>query len=312
MNYDNYCIGNEKQPYQFIFVTGACRSGKTTFSRILGSMQHTEWIEEPYELILFLKNIQIDRADASVKRWREQIFGALCKELANDAILLRNGNFRPNDLSTIWNFKEGNEIFHRLVDVNTRTEVEEYVKEKGSRFVIDVPEVLNTAGFMKGAYHNLSVIHFIRNPYDVAEAVFQKGWYSDQSIQNPEVNDLYRIYLDKGKNIEYFIPWWIEDGYEQDFVEATEYERGIMYWISQTEDRNCEDVDFLIKYEDMVRNTQQMLQIFYELGFQSTGRTQMLCDELTTDYVSEKKKNIHLCEYYTEKFANLKEKYHYE
>lgn len=312
MSIDNYCIGNSEQPYQFLFVTGACRTGKTTFSRILGSMRNTEWIEEPYELSLFLKYIQVDQLDSFAKNWREQAFAALCKELANDAILLRNGNFRPGDLSTIWNYKEGKEIFHRLVNVNSRTQALEYIGENSSRFVIDVPEVVNTTNFIKKAYHNLNVIHFIRNPYDVAEAVFQKGWYSDVAIQHPEMNDLYRQYPDRKERRECFIPWWVEEGYEQYFVDAAEYERGIMYWISQTDARECEEVDFLIKYEDMVRNPQQVLQLFYELGLEPTTRTKMLCDELSETYISGDRKNIKLCKCYADKFIALKEKYKYE
>lgn len=309
MNYNHYRIGNAEQLYRFLFVTGACRSGKTTFSRILGSMQNTEWIEEPYELILFSEYIQLEKADAAAQSWREQVFTALCKELANDAVLLRNGNFRPGDLSTIWNFKEGKEIFHRLVNVNTRTEVEAYVKANDSRFVIDVPEVLSTTGFMKAAYRNLSVVHFVRNPYDVAEAIFQKGWYSDQAIRRPEMNAVYRVHMNKDN--EFFIPWWIEEGCEQDFIDASEYERGIMYWIAHTENKGDKDADYVIKYEDMVHNPQQVLEDFYQQGFQPTARTKMLCDELCTDYISGAKKDLELSEYFAQKFVKLKETYHY-
>lgn len=311
MNYQNYCIGNEEQVYDLIIITGACRSGKTLFSRILGSMQGIEWIEEPYELILLLKSMQVNKDNSSAQKWKGQVFAGLCKELINDAVLLRNGNFRPNDLSTIWNYKESKEIFHRLVNINTREQVDDYVKRNRSRFLIDLPEVLNSTGFMKETYSNLNIIHVIRNPYDVAEAVFQKHWYSDQSIQHPHMNDLYRKYFYKNNNV-YFIPWWVENGYEQDFINATEYERGIMYWIAQTDNTDCKNPDFLIKYEDMVRQPQKVLHTFFEWGFQPTGKTKTLCDELCCEYILEDKRKIALNQYYEKRFAKLKEEYGYE
>lgn len=317
MDFENYYIGNNEQPYNLIMVTGACRSGKTILSRILGSMQYAEWIEEPYELILLLKCVQVGKADATEKRWMGQIFSGLCKELVNDAILLRNANFRPEDLSTIWRYKEEKEIFQRLVNVNTRSQVERYVKEKGSCFIIDVPEVLNSIGFMKEVYERLQIIHVIRNPYDVAEAVYQKHWYSDLCLQHPQVNDLYRKYYYMEEQAEYYIPWWVEEGCEQDFVRAGEYERGIMYWISQTEwkgygsgDDKCPEL--LIKYEDMVQYPQKMLQTFCELGFHPVGKTKMLCDELCSDYISGKNREVHLGWNYSEKFIKVKGIYGYD
>jgi len=43
------------------------------------------------------------------------MFRAFAKELFNDIILLRQSNFRPNVLNTIWVRKDVGEIFERLV-----------------------------------------------------------------------------------------------------------------------------------------------------------------------------------------------------
>lgn len=311
LNYENYYIGNGEQPFKILFVTGACRTGKTTLSRILGSMRHTEWLEEPYALWLLLQYAQVEKADAVMQRWRGQVFVAMCKELANDGILLRNGNFRPNDLSTVWNFKESQEIFHRLVNVNTRSQVEEYIEKNGSCFVIDVPEALKCTKFIKETYADLRVVHVVRNPYDVAEMIYQKHWYSDQHIRRPELNNLYRKYEDQKKQ-RWFIPWWVMEENEQDFVEAEEYERGIMYWVFHVDDDNGGTPDCLVRYEDMVRQPQKALEPFCEMGFCPTGRTKMLCDELRKYDMGGYTREIALNQYYREKFVKLKERYGYE
>ena len=158
MRCGKYCNGNEEPIDNLFFVTGACRSGKTLFSKILASTQNTEWIEEPYELSLLLWAIQAGKSSADLE-WEEKAFNAICKELINSAILLRNGNFRPEDLSTIWNYKEAKEIFRRLVNINTRNQVQDYIKENNSHFIIDIPGILGSSEFMKKACKGLSIIH---------------------------------------------------------------------------------------------------------------------------------------------------------
>ena len=230
MEYENYCIGDRELPYKFIFVTGACRSGKTTFSRIMGSMKNVEWIEEPYELSLLLKSIQLaDIDDVQSNYWRKELFQGICKELVNSTVLLRNGNFRPEDLSSIWRYKEGEEIFQRLVNICTRNQVQDFIRKNNSYFVIDIPGILGSASFIKYVCESIKIIHVVRNPYDVAEAIYQKHWYSDERVQHPESNNIFRKYCEN--EIVYYVPWWCEEGREQDFILATEYERGILYWI---------------------------------------------------------------------------------
>lgn len=307
MGCGKYCIGNEEPIDNLFFVTGACRSGKTLFSKILASTQNTEWIEEPYELSLLLWAIQAGKSSADLE-WEEKAFNAICKELINSAILLRNGNFRPEDLSTIWNYKEAKEIFQRLVNINTRNQVQYYIKENNSHFIIDIPGILGSSEFMKRACKGVRIIHVIRNPYDVAEAVCQKHWNSNESLEHPLNNDIYRKFNYKG-NTEYYIPWWVKEGMEYDFVEATEYERGIIYWVSMVE--NYDGSDILIKYEDLVQAPQEEMKSFLKLGLQPTTKTMALSSELQSRYILEQEKEIHLNRYYADKFRELKEMYKY-
>lgn len=310
MRYENYCIGNEEQIFNLFFVTGACRSGKTSFSRILGSTQNTEWLEEPYELSLLLWTIQLEEANGNVEELKKQIFKAICKELINSAVLLRNGNFRPGDLSTVWNYKGGEEIFHRLVNINTRAQVQDYIRENNSHFVINIPGILASSEFLKGTCDDLTIIHVIRNPYDVADAVCQKHWNSDKSLRYPQNNNIYRKFNNENHDTQYYIPCWVTEGFEWDFINATEYERGIIYWINMVE--NYKGADFLIKYEDLVQSPQEAMKNFYDLGFCPTSRTIALCNELQSKYISGNRRKIHLNQFYADKFKVLKEIYGYE
>lgn len=57
----------------------------------------------------------------------KRVFPAIYKEQINGHVLLRNANCRPNDLSSIWNYKEDTEIFGCLVNVNTKDQAKEYI-----------------------------------------------------------------------------------------------------------------------------------------------------------------------------------------
>lgn len=310
MEYENYCIGNKECPYKLFFVTGASRSGKTTFSKILGSMKNAEWIEEPYELSLLLWTIQLEKEKHDFAKWRGEVFNAICKELINNVILLRNGNFRPGDLSTIWNYKDGKEIFQRLVNVNTRDEVQEYIKDNNCHFIIDIPEALHSSEFMRRTWKDLKILHVVRNPYDVADAVCSKHWNSDEKLCFPSNNGIFRKHKCKVDGKLYYIPWWVEEKHEEEFISATEYERGIIYWISMVE--STVKLDLLIRYEDLVRSPLEQLNKFNEIGFQSTARTIELCKELQTCYIYGNKRKLYLSQYYMDKFNKLKEMYGYE
>ncbi|HAP20878.1 MAG TPA: hypothetical protein DCR27_06340 [Lachnospiraceae bacterium] len=307
-------VGNGQLPYNMMFVTGACRTGKTTLSRILGSLEHVEWIEEPYELSLLLWSMGYGKADDNFT-WEKQIFTGICKELINDTILLRRGNFRPGDLSTLWNYKEGKEIFERLVNLNTRQDVKEYLKAANRKFVIDIPNILGQANFIKQNCKNMVLFHVVRNPYDIAQAVYEKHWYSDENIRFPSDGDNTpcRKYAKDGA--EYCIPWWLEEGREEEFIDAAEYERGVIYWLSveksSGEERTTQD--FLIKYEDLVSSTGKVLDnICSIIEGCPTGRTMALCSELHDKFIVGQRRPVHLSAHYQSRLEQLKEMYGYE
>ncbi len=309
---NNFYVGNGRLPYKLLFVTGVCRSGKTTLSRLLGSLQNMEWIEEPYELSMLLWSMECGNWHGDFE-WERQVFTGICKELVNETVLLRRGNFRPNDLSTLWNYKEGKEIFDRLVNLNTREEVEKYIQATQRSFVIDIPNILGQADFIRQSSEDMIWFHVVRNPYDVAQAVLEKHWFSDERMKYPDDNSPYRKYVQNGET--YYIPWWLEEEREEKFIDAGEYERGIIYWLSVEKNSGTEipGRDFLVKYEDLVTSVEKVLgHICSRIGAHPTGRTTALCGALHGKFIVGGSGSLRLSAHYQSRLDKLKEMYGYE
>jgi len=213
--------------FKIAIITGACRSGKTTIGQILGSMNNVEYIDEPWlpqvlPIMQYYGSIDPDVAADMLR--------AFTKELFNDIILLRQSNFRPNDLSTIWDRKNIKEILNRLIEVDTRTDVQNYINEKNPLLLFNLAELIPFMGFFTRAFPDCKIIHVVRNGFDVAQEVVNKQWFSIENIMEPFSNYyLFRMFNDSGKR---YIPWWVKKGEERKFLRMNEYTKGLYYWRS--------------------------------------------------------------------------------
>ena len=240
-------FGKENLDYNIIFVTGSSRVGKTLFSKSVSCCENVEWIEEPFHLSLLLKLAGLGYLDKSLFR---MMFSSLLHELINDCILLRNANFRANDLSGIWNFKTPKNIFERLNNVNTRVDVLNYVEDKKPYFLIDMPDVLPFLSIATEMCNNSSVVNVVRHPCDVADSCKLKGWFKEEYINN-SANIITRCY--RGHKI----PWWVKVGFEERFLTLPLWDRGLMYWemiygYGEHAEGNLLRYDHIIRYEDLI------------------------------------------------------------
>lgn len=220
-----YVFGdNDYTSFNITFVTGACRSGKTTLCKFLASHSGLEWIEEPYGLgqSIFLQEVLNENKSIV---W-SYIYSQM-KELCIENILLRNANFRPNDLSSILKTKATYEIDHRLHNVLTRDDAGSFIKLSKSKFFIDIPQIRREL-FNAPFFEYVQVIHMLRSPFDVCIDIVQKKWYSTQHLLKPISNELYRKFVLETE--VYYLPWWVPEPMSVDFIKYNDYERAIYYW----------------------------------------------------------------------------------
>lgn len=298
--------------HKVILITGACRSGKTLLSKLLCSMKDVEWIEEPYSLETLPVLMAFGLINPSI--FKSYIYTS-SQELFNDNILLRNGNFRPNDLSTVWNIKKSPEIFHRLLNVKTREDVKKYMSTNNPYFVLDLPEILPFVELIRNCFSDMHIIHVIRNPYCVALEIEKKQWFSTSNLLAPNNGLLFYQW----KNEQYkkiFLPWWVEESDIDEFLTSSEYERGLLYWKSMVSFNHCNldaydaysNCDYLIRYEDMVSNPQKTLSsLIKDLNIEPTSKSIEISNELHMDEVNAicKKEVNHLSKSTIQTIENL-------
>lgn len=274
----NVVVGNDSyENLDVVIVTGTCRAGKTLLSQIIGTMKNVEWIEEPWTI---MQLPIVEKMGIINREFAKSLIRANLKELFNDNILLRNGNFRPKDLSNIWNIKEASEIFDRLNNIQTRDEVKNHIIDNKSVFLVTLPEVLPCIDLFYEALPNLKVIHVVRNGLKVAENVKEKAWFSKGNLLNPTNNQIFKKYKRSEFTEIFFIPWWIESGYEEKFINYGDFEKGLYYWYRilnfnkfSYKEKKFENYK-VVRYEDLVSEpieTIDELKLF--LGVEETYRT---------------------------------------
>lgn len=262
------------EDYKVVIVTGTSRAGKTLLARTLATFENVEWIEEPYSLLTLPVECgmgMLDKIDAS--RW----IRAICKEMFIDCVLLRNANFRPDDQSTIWNFKDASEIFHRLKVLGSRADVARHIEEKKTVFVLGLPDIFPFLDLFQAAFPQLKVVHVIRDGRKVADAVAGKQWLSDENLKHPQRNSCF-YHTDQFPDL--YFPWWIPEEDTEKFVGYTDYERALYYWSqillynSFAEKEKETDNYQILKYEELVHNIEHVVcRMESYIGKKRTAKT---------------------------------------
>ncbi len=257
--------GTNHMDFRVAIITGVCRSGKTLVGQLLGSMRNVEHIDEPW-LPMMLPVMQgkalIDREVART------LLRSFTEELFHDMILLRNANFRPQDLSSIWVRKGAPEIFSRLVNLHSRDDVQRYVRENNSVLLYNLAEVMPYLSFLIEVFPHCKIIHVVRNGLDVALSITDKQWFSDAQLKNPRNNLLFREYRSADGAKRYYLPWWLQEEDSESFLNMGNFGRGLCYWRSLLE-QSREQIKQLkakkpqiyceVKYEELVRDPAHVL-----------------------------------------------------
>ena len=199
------------------------------------------------------------------KEIAKDIFLNFITELCNETILLRRVSFRPDDISTIFNQKDNDEISYRFSKLNSREDVKGYKKKHNPLLLLNLTEVLPFIKFFYDVMPKTKLIHVVRNGFEVANDCFEKGWFSDKQLSYP-VKALPYLKYKLWDNI-WHIPWWVNNGEEKEFLSYSEYERCVYYWcqniqtgIDQINQLNKNNINKKIIYEELLSNPNQVFE----------------------------------------------------
>lgn len=287
-------IYNEDIYPKNVIVSGAGRSGKTSLCKLWASTKGVEWLEEPNSLIIISYALLMNNNNKSTgidRETCESLWGLNLREHINDIVLGRDGlNFRPGDLSSVWEFKGVSEIMERLHVLKTRDDAAEYIRRNNMVFLVDIPELISPLSKLADKKFNSSMITLVRNPGEVANDVVNKGWFTDNNLTNPLHGNNY-TYLYEYNGIKYRLPFWLKEDDAEVFIKSSDYDRGLIYWISIAEDvcDNISGIDRIIQYEDLVKKPLDIVeQLCVEYGGRVTDITKGLCNQ-----IMDREINIH-------------------
>lgn len=253
--------GDIESKIRTVIIMGVNRSGKTTLGNLIATDSNVEHLDEPWPLFTLpiLVNLKIIEPVMG-----KQLFLTYLKELMNDAILLRGANFRPDELSSIWLRRTPSEIFSRIAMIQNRSDVDKYINKNKPFSLLNLSEsgvcnLLTITNFLPTS----KIIHVVRNGVNVANQIYQKKWLSDKELINPSYAQIFRSY--KYRRQTFCVPWWLKKGDEEEFIEYSEFERGLFYWCELMESamkllKMIKNKYIEVKYEDIISNPQKTIE----------------------------------------------------
>ena len=163
-----------------------------------------------------------------------------------------------------------------------------------AQIMIDVYTDSCPINIMREAFPTAKFMHIVRNGFCVAKAIEKKGWFQLEYI-NKRI--LYGIAYRKCSCVtaEQLVPDWLPKDKEQEFISATVYERGIIYWGCQLETIETQQNMFAteIKYEDMVLNPEAVLDKVDDIFHPTwTAQTNAVVSMFNTDGCVEERQSL--------------------
>lgn len=254
----SFPLGKSSLNFRTVIITGLYRSGKTTLGNLLATNHNVEHSEEPWVLDALPILTKIGAIDEVLGK---EMFVAHLHELMNDTVLLRRSNFRPGDASSIWTKKSPEEIFSRLVNLQTRADVADFVKKNKPALLLVIP---NSPLFNLPAIFDFipdcRVVHVVRRGVDVAYQIKEKGWWSDKQLIKPPHSRIYHQTMRRGR--PFYVPCWIESKDVKKFIGYSEFERALFYWCVLAESmikslkkiKNKKHQWLTVKFDDLIHD----------------------------------------------------------
>jgi hypothetical protein len=188
-----------------VFVSGLTRSGKAILCPIVSSFEKVEKVNVNFllEQIPQLEYTNMLSSEAAVYLLR-----AGMNLMVYDNAIGRNSNFRPDDFTSVWKYKDPMQYVQRLFSPDKDVVIEKLNKGK-SIFSMMAHNALWHADLWFKAYPQLKIIHVQRNPVEIVYSWMGKN-YGGDFYKSSRANILTYNYT--GVLVPYYAYGW-EDEY---------------------------------------------------------------------------------------------------
>lgn len=123
------------------------------------------------------------------------------------------------------------------------------------RFIYKEPALAYAPRFVLDALPEAHIVHLVRDGRDVAHSLVT----SYPGFEDEHLQDEYGANVWVGREVgRWYVPWWVEDGQEERFIESSPYVRAIWMWkemvhrcheVFSTVDPGTRDQVMIVRYE---------------------------------------------------------------
>ena len=241
-----------------VFISGLTRSGKILLCPIISSFNNTEKVNVNFELeqIPMLNYMKEISDNASKLLLQSGINSAIY-----DNAIGRNSNFRPDDYTSIWKYREPMEYIQRLFQPDGDSALTR-LNSLNRIFPMMVHNGLWHADIWFKALPSVKFIHMQRNPVDIVYSWIGKG-YGGDFFSSDRANIV--TFQHKKQLLPYYAFGW-----EDEYLSYKNVDR-IIHMVKHIRKRHQESYDNLndiqkknilfVRHQELITETDKNLQI---------------------------------------------------
>ena len=241
-----------------VFISGLARSGKALLCPIISSFNNTEKVNVNFPLEQIPMLNYLGEISDSVSKFLLQ--SGMNSAIYDNAIG-RNANFRPDDYTSIWKYRNPMEYVQRLFQPDGDATLTK-LNSQNRIFPMMVHNGLWHADIWFKALPNVKMIHMQRNPIEIVFSWIGKG-YGGSFYSSDRAN----IVTFQYKNIS--LPYYAY-GWEERYLSLAKVDR-VIYMVSHIRDchqNTYEKLDnkikeqiLFIRHQELITKTEECLNI---------------------------------------------------
>jgi len=200
---DDVVLAKENITDNIVFISGLTRSGKALLCPILSSFNNTEKVSVNFflEQIPFLNSLEKISDETAT-----YLLKAGMNLMVYDNAIGRNANFRPDDYTSIWKYRNPMDYVRRLFQPDGDCVINE-LNDNKKLFPMMVHNGLWHANIWFQAFPLLKIIHMQRCPSEIVYSWMGKD-YGDDFFSSSRSSTPTYVY--EGKLVPYYAHGWEE------------------------------------------------------------------------------------------------------
>jgi len=256
----------ENIAHNILFIDGIARCGKSIFSGVIGTLQDCEHLRFTTLLEHIVPSLSFGTVDTD---FAKSSMRTMFNELAYEALLSRNANFRLDDQSSVLDYCNPKLYIDRLCRQEGAGVVDE-LRQKTRMFPFQTHDQMVGLEFLDMLELDYKMIELYRHPVDNIYSWYTRGW-GERFLDDPTSFTLSVEYDGK------ILPWYCA-GYEAEWLGLNPMERCVRTAIdllrksiSQHRKPKHPDRILTVTFEDLVERTDsEMIRISDFLGRETT------------------------------------------